>query len=200
MRSGWRLGIVLVLLKLIFSLTTAAHAQQPLRDTDFILKAVDRSLVNVGDTITYTVTFVNPKSVPLHQVVITDYFDSRLDNLRIVSNTVGVTVLSGNTMTAKNFDLLPGQSFSLVIQGTVSDRALPGNVITSAATLESPDASIHLSNRVETAVLPSALPETGELSRAAWFIWKALPLVLLISVGGWGMVSWRTYRRLHQRS
>lgn len=193
----WLIGVLLAVLTIS---QPVAYADEEIeyQDTDFIVKTVDRSLVRVGETITYTVTFMNPKLTPLTQLVITDYFDSRLDDLTVISDAPGNTLITGNIVITQDIDLAPGDSFSMVVQGRVSARAVSGNVITSGATLESPEASIHVSNRVETAVLPEALPSTGQLSRGAWLLWNMMPLVLLLSIAGFAAVSYRTYRRLHQ--
>lgn len=165
-------------------------------DTDFIIKTVDQRVAEVGDTLTYSVTFHNPKDTALTQVVVIDYFDARLDNLSIVaSSPVGSSIISGNTIITQDFDLQPGATYTITVRARISDRANPDDLIASAATLESPEESIHLSNRVETRVVPTRLPRTGALGRAAWLLWNLVPIVILISVGGLVVVSLRTRRR-----
>jgi len=44
----------------------------------------------------------------------------------------------------------------------ISNRANPGDVIANTASLESPDASIHVSNNAPVTILPGSLPATGQ--------------------------------------
>jgi hypothetical protein len=97
----------------------------------------------------------------------------------VVSNSIGSATVSGNSLIVQGFELLPGQSGSVVVQVRISDRARAGDVITNVATLESPDASIHVSNTVTVTILPGSLPATGESPLGVW----RLPLVMLISFG-----------------
>jgi hypothetical protein len=101
-----------------------------------------------------------------------------LVNLRIVSNTLGTATLSGNTLTVQGFTLQPGQRATVVIQATIARRATPGLLI-NIATLESPDASIHVSNEVQITILPETLPATGQ---SPWAVWRWV--FLLVVLGG----------------
>ena len=145
----------------------------------FIIKTVDKTVAQVGDSLTYTITFTNPKGNPLRQVVVSDIFDSRLDQVQVVSTSLGNAILNGNTLTIQNLELLPGQQVRVVVQARISSRARAGDRIQNIASLESPDASIHFSNTVETLILPSTLPSTGE---SPW--WRLAGLMLLIVLGG----------------
>jgi uncharacterized repeat protein (TIGR01451 family) len=146
-------------------------------DTDFVEKTVDRAVAGVGNVLTYTVRFANPKDVPLTQVMVQDVFDSRLDNVTLVSHSKGNGSVSGNTVTVDGFELAPGEQMTLVVRATISNRAGPGDVISNFATLDSPDASVHASNTVRTTIV-GELPDTGygppDGARREW-----LPLALI---------------------
>jgi len=144
----------------------------------FVRKSVDRTIANIGNTLTYTITFTNPRTVPLTNVVISDQFDARLTGIRVVSNSVGTPNVTGNLVNLTGFQLQPGQSGTLVITAVISNSARAGDVIRNTASLESPDASIHFCAAVETAISPTVLPGTGEAPLNRW----RLPIALLTAV------------------
>ena len=119
---------------------------------DFIIKHVDREVAQVGDVLTYTITWTNPKDRKLTQVVVEDTFDDRLDDVRVDSISKGSASVSSNTVQVDGFELEPGEQVRLVVRATISDRAQPGDVIDNFATLSSPDASTHRSNTVQTTI------------------------------------------------
>ena len=157
-------------------------------DAKFIIKQVDKALAQVGNQLTYTITFTNPKAITLQNVVITDTFDSRLQNIELVSTSLGTAVLSGNSLTIQGFALSPGQQAQVIIRATISSRAKPGDRLLNTAYFESPDASIHTSNTVETLIIPSGLPATGERSRVDYWVYGLAVLAL-------GSIAWGLARR-----
>src|SRR5690606_5818248 len=70
-----------------------AEVAQSFPDSAFITKTVDKTVAQVGDTLTFTIQFGNPKGITLNNVVIADAFDSRLSNVRVISNSVGTPVV-----------------------------------------------------------------------------------------------------------
>ncbi len=127
-------------------------------DLEYIDKSVDLTLANISDTLTYTINFTNPKSITLHQVVIQDTLDSRLENIQIVSYSpdydYALVQVDGHTVNMQGFDLAPGAGGELVIQAVISDAARSGDRITNQAVLASPDASMHTSPVIVTYVNP----------------------------------------------
>jgi uncharacterized repeat protein (TIGR01451 family) len=150
-------------------------------DSQFITKQVDKSIAQVGETVTFSIKLNNPKGNTLHQVVMSDTFDSRLDHLQVVSSSLGAATLSGNILTVQGFDLLPGQQAIIIVAARISTLVQAGEVITNIAAMESPDASIHTSNVVTITILPTSLPQTGEtpLWRYSLFI-----MAMLITLAG----------------
>jgi hypothetical protein len=106
--------------------------------------------------------FHNPKSITLTNVVITDVFDPRLVDIKIVSVSKGTAVVAGSVVTVTGFTLAPGENARLVVRVKIGTNAKPGDIIGNLATLESPNASTHTSNTVYISILPSQLPSTGE--------------------------------------
>ena len=127
-----------------------------------VTKTVDREVAAIGDVLTYTITFTNPKDKTIEEVVVEDVFDSRLDDVEVVSTSKGEATVDGNTVTVDGgIELAPGEQIELVVRATISGRASPGDVIDNTATLESPDLSVHASNTVTTTILAGELPDTG---------------------------------------
>lgn len=206
----FRLGYFLAVLGILLLTTQGVSARDagqqdalfpPLLDSDYLEKAVDASLSTAGSTLTYSLLVKNPQSTPLQAMTITDQYDPRLENLRLVSEPVGITRLeaSTNTLIIENLALAAGESVLVMVQAEVSAQAVPGDVITTAATLELSNHPVHVSNETRTTIIPSRLPATGEVSRFSWLLWKLIPLVLLLSVGGFVWISLRTHARLRGR-
>lgn len=168
-------------------------------DTDYIEKAVDSPLASAGTTLTYSLLVKNPLDQPLQSVVVRDHYDARLENLRLVSEPVGTVRLDANTVIIENITLSVGESLLLTLQAEVSSQSAAGTVLSSVATLEAANTTIHLSNETETTIIPSSLPATGEIDRAGWVLWKLMPLLVLLSVLTFAVISLRTYKRLHRR-
>lgn len=157
-------------------------------DVEFVFKTVDNPLAQVGQTVTYTIRAHNPKTIPLTQVVIYDVFDARLVSPRLISTTHGAGVFDGNTLTVSGFTLQPSEEAIIVVSAQIGSLQA-GEVIPNAAILESPDASVHVSNLAlvgsvarangggagQVVIIPGRLPATGgrlsELACSAWQTW-----------------------------
>jgi len=158
----------------------AVAAAPTFADSAFLTKSVDKTIAQIGDTLTFVINYGNPKGNTLNNVVIADTFDSRLINIQVVSSSMGSPVVSGNSVTLQGFSLLPGQRATLTITAQISNAAKPGDVIGNTASLESPDASIHFSNVTLTTILPGALPATGASPLSALRLPALLMMALLV--------------------
>lgn len=161
-------------------------------ETDYILKTVDKPFATVGDTVTYTIRAHNPKDTPLTQVSIYDVFDKRLVDVQVLSSTHGIASFSENTLTVNDFDLQPNEEALILVSARIASLNI-GETIPNAAILESPDASVHVSNlalvgenpfgnfgsAAQVFLIPSQLPNTGEVP--FWHNW--LMGILLAGVG-----------------
>jgi len=147
----------------------------PVGDPEFVFKTVDNPFASIGQTVTYTIRARNPKTIPLTQVVIYDVFDERLSDIRLISTTHGKEVFNGNTLTVSDFTLQPNEEAIIIVSAKVATLKV-GDTIPNAAILESPDASVHVSNLAlvganatgnsgdasQVFVIPNQLPNTGE--------------------------------------
>ncbi|MCU0479747.1 MAG: DUF11 domain-containing protein [Anaerolineae bacterium] len=147
----------------------------PVSDPEFVFKTVDNPFATIGQTVTYTIRARNPKATPLTQVVIYDVFDERLSNIRLISTTHGAGVFNGNTLSVSGFALQPNEEAIIIVSAKIATLAV-GETIPNAAILESPDASVHVSNlalvgkdvsinhgdATQIFVIPNQLPNTGE--------------------------------------
>ena len=115
----------------------------------------------------------------------------RLDNVTVVSHSHGTVSITGNTIRVDGFKLAAGEVFEMVFTAVISDRAAPGDVISNMATLESPDASVHLSNTVRTTIV-GLLPDTGFGPERAIPIWL-LPVLVgaIVAVCAGFVLSWK---------
>ncbi|MBK8033334.1 MAG: DUF11 domain-containing protein [Chloroflexi bacterium] len=176
-------------------------------DTDYITKTVDHPFATIGQTVTYTIRARNPKTIPLTQVVIYDVFDERLADLRVLSTTHGRWVFNANTLTVSDFTLQPGEEAVIVVSARVASLRA-GETIPNAAILESPNASVHVSNLALVGETPAGssggaahilvtagqLPATGEPP-----LWRSLGLWGLGSVIVASGVWWARQRRANHR-
>lgn len=151
-------------------------------DTDFVFKTVDNPLATIGQTVTYTIRARNPKTIPLTEVVIYDVFDERLSDVRLISTTHGTGIFNANTLTVSGFSLQPNEEAVIVVSARIASL-ISGETIPNAAILESPDASVHVSNLVlvgdhaeansggaaQVFIVPNQLPSTGE--SPLWRYW-----------------------------
>lgn len=167
-------------------------------DTDFILKTVDNPFATVRQTVVYTIRARNPKTIPLTQVVIYDVFDARLTDIRLISTTHGAGTFNGNTLTVSGFSLQPNEEAVILVSAKIAALRV-GETIPNAAILESPNASVHVSNLAlvgaqaddssggssQVFVIPSELPSTGETPRWRNWILLAGGALLLLGAGVW---------------
>lgn len=168
----------------------------PVGEPEFVFKTVDNPFATIGQTVTYTIRARNPKSNPLTQVVIYDVFDERLGNIRLISTTHGTGVFNGNTLAVSGFTLQPNEEAVIIVSAQIAALKV-GDTIPNAAILESPDASVHVSNLAlvgttvkpnhggasQVFVIPSQLPNTGE--NPVWrdsVLWAG-GLLLVFSMG-----------------
>lgn len=121
--------------------------------------------VAVGDTITYTLSVVNPYTRPLTGAVASDPVPTHLDVQR-ASDGGSVSGLTGaQTVTWNLGTLAPGEARTLTIVTTVSDRAVDGEQLKNTFTLvttELPNPTG--SNTVVTPVWNAALLVTKAVS------------------------------------
>ncbi len=171
-------------------------------DTEYVVKTVDYPLATVGQTVTYTIRARNPKAIPLTQVVIYDVFDERLVDLRLLSTTHGRWEFNANTLTVSGFTLEPGEEAMIVVSARIATLRA-GETIPNAAILESPDASVHVSNlalvgqtpegsgggAAQVVVIADQLPATGEPP-----LWRSLGLGMVVVVGLAGGLWWSKRR------
>ncbi len=181
-------------------------------DMDYVVKTVDYPLATIGQTVTYTIRARNPKTIPLTQVVIYDVFDERLTDLRLLSTTHGRWDFNANTLTVSGFTLQPGEEAVIVVSARIATLRA-GATIPNAAILESPDASVHVSNlalvgktpegsgggAAQVVVIADQLPATGEPP-----LWRSLGLgglgVMGVIAGLWWIRSRRATRPLSGKS
>lgn len=167
-------------------------------ELDYITKTVDKTVATGGDTVTYTITAHNPKNIPLTQVVIYDVFDDRFDNVQLVSTTHGSGSFVERTLTVSGFTLQPDERATIIVSAQITTDFRAGEIIPNAAILESPDASVHVSNLVlvgddvtgndgdsaTVLLFPSELPSTGETPNWREYVLLVLALgSLLIALG-----------------
>jgi len=139
---------------------TPTPSATPLPAALSITKAVDVSLVNIGDGVTYTLTISNTGGTALNNVVVTDVLDSRLDFL-FGSNPRGTITASGQTVTANLGTLAVGESVKVIIVAEVNATAAVGDSIPNTATADSDETPPTPSNEVVITVIPDQLPNTG---------------------------------------
>ena len=141
----------------------------------YVQKSVNTTLASVGETLTYTISISNPKSITLTEVVVTDDFPVELENITFISSSVGQGAVSGRRLTVSGFELPPGGSGIITVRATVAQGLPAGTRILNTAILESPNASVHYSQPTTTLILPGVLPATGEREQS--------PMSYLIPLG-----------------
>jgi hypothetical protein len=151
-------------------------------------------LAPINGLVELHIAFYNPKGNALTNVVITTTLDARLTVERVLSYSTGQLNVSGNTITLSGFTLQPGQQGSLVVRVRVNSRAKIGDKISTVATLESPDASIHPSNLLNILVIGDSLPATGQIPVWRGWVWIALLALIGGLLLGWGQRA-RVWRR-----
>lgn len=164
-------------------------------EQDYVVKTVDKPFATAGQTVTYTIRARNPKTIPLTQVVIYDVFDERLTDIRLLSITHGAGSFNANTLTVRDFTLQPNEEVTIVVSARIASLRA-GDTIPNAAILESPDASVHVSNlalvgavpqgnaggAAQVLIIPGQLPETGETPTWRWGVLGGIGLVLAVGM------------------
>ncbi|AWT36991.1 hypothetical protein DM785_01795 [Deinococcus actinosclerus] len=114
--------------------------------------------VSIGDTVTYTLTVRNPYTQPLTNVVATDPIPAHLNATALGQGGVLSGVSGAQTATWNLGTLAPGESRSLTITTTVSDRAVDGEALKNTFNLVSTELPRPLpSNEVQTPVWSAKL-------------------------------------------
>ncbi len=149
--------------------------------SDFIIKTVDKPLAQIGETVTYTITFRNPTDKAMGNATLQDEFDPRLEAITLVSTTIGSATLEGNRLTISGITLAVGEQVQIIVTARISGRAKAGDVIPNVATLSYNPT--YISNNAPVTILPNKLPATGEVSSSRRsLLGLLLIMVLLITV------------------
>jgi hypothetical protein len=116
----------------------------------------------------------------------------------LISTTHGAGTFNGNTLTVSGFSLQPNEEAVIRVSAKIAALRV-GETIPNAAILESPNASVHVSNLAlvgaqaddssggssQVFVIPSELPSTGETPLwRTWILWAGGAL-LLVGAGVW---------------
>nr|WP_157445422.1 DUF11 domain-containing protein [Deinococcus actinosclerus] len=114
--------------------------------------------VSIGDTVTYTLTVRNPYTQPLTNVVVTDPIPAHLNATALGQGGVLGGVSGAQTATWNLGTLAPGETRSLTITTTVSERAVDGEALKNTFNLVSTELPRPLpSNEVQTPVWSAKL-------------------------------------------
>ncbi|WP_199795185.1 DUF7927 domain-containing protein [Bacillus thuringiensis] len=116
--------------------TTTPNVNIPINNPNpTTTKSVDRQIADLGDTITFTVTFQNRGTVPATNVIVKDILPSG------VSFVPGSVVVNGTSQPGENPEIgipvgtvNPGQSITVTFQGVVNSIP-PGGVIRNQANI-----------------------------------------------------------------
>ncbi|MBG9579535.1 hypothetical protein ABE42_09950 [Bacillus thuringiensis] len=116
--------------------TTTPNVNIPINNPNpTTTKSVDRQIADLGDTITFTVTFQNRGTVPATNVIVKDIL------LSGVSFVPGSVVVNGTSQPGENPEIgipvgtvNPGQSITVTFQGVVNSIP-PGGVIRNQANI-----------------------------------------------------------------
>ncbi|MBW6410128.1 DUF7507 domain-containing protein [Clostridium weizhouense] len=117
-----------------------------------ILKAVDKTVANVGEVITYTVSITNPGSTAVSNVFFQDPIPAGTtynDNLSVSTGYTGTDPQTGLTITTIN----SGQTITISWQVKIGDVLPTPNPIPNTGTVTIPNGTPTDTNTVYTAVL-----------------------------------------------
>ncbi len=152
-------------------------------DTPSVTLSVNTPLAAVGDTLIYTLVVSNSHDTPLTEVVIHDQLDPRLEKVQVLSSSAGQAVVENEMLVVRGVTLQPDENITVTLAAQISNRAMPGDVISNVARFQSAQKAAQLSNSVEVMVLPASLPATGES------LWWRTPMLLLLVVAWVILVS-----------
>ncbi len=153
---------------------TSAAVKQPL-NTDtlgansatslsapIINKTVNQSIGEVGDTLTYTVTIVNPNSTTVSGATMTDTLSPMLDYVSATSSKGSATYNPSNRIvTVLMGDLAAGETVAVTINARINANAVAPASITNVAQIAASQTNINSSNIVSTQIIPRQIPTTG---------------------------------------
>jgi uncharacterized repeat protein (TIGR01451 family) len=142
-----------------------------------IRKSVDRQLVNVGDTLTYTLQISNSGSATINDVVVVDPLSNKLDFLTVTS-TQGSGSASGNTVTVNVGALGAGQTATITIAARVNNNAKSPDRIDNAAQARGAGVGAVTSNVASVQLVPTNIPVTGAWTTSGGVV---MAIVLLLA-------------------
>lgn len=124
-----------------------------IEDTKIIpVKSVNKTLVNPGDTITYTVTLKNPGTLPINGVLFQDTIPANTtyaNNLSVSTAYTGTTPQTGLTITT----IAANETVTISWDVTVNANAPAGAVIPNTGTVTIPTLPPTPTNKVDSAVV-----------------------------------------------
>jgi uncharacterized repeat protein (TIGR01451 family) len=99
----------------------------------YITKSVNRTIVEAGDSVSFTLTYVNDSAGPATNVVITDTLPISLTNVSYTSTGAVITPTGATSYTWQVADLAQGQGGAITVMGTVLTNTVLGAVISNTA-------------------------------------------------------------------
>ncbi|MBI3304819.1 DUF11 domain-containing protein [Candidatus Parcubacteria bacterium] len=152
-----------------FSQTDSNEVTTVIRETATttnLQKTVDRPQARRGETLTYTINYLNTNNVDVRSLVFTDVLPPWVS---LISATPQPTSVSGQQLEWRLASVAPGGSVNLTIRTRISQSAPNGTTMTNVATLTSVNphprtAQAQASTTVipeEVAVAKTTLPPTG---------------------------------------
>ncbi len=141
---------------------TAAVTVVPVQSDPLITKRVDLAQAVVGDRVQYTIVVLNPNSVAVPNVVVTDTLSPLLDYLQ-AATTAGTLTYdpASRTLTVDIGSLAPGQEVTITVRARVNELGQPPDLIANTAFVSGVSGP-QSSSVVTTQLIPDALPQAGE--------------------------------------
>jgi len=148
---------------------------QPPPGGPLISKSVDRTIVQPGDTVTWTVTITNPSNLSLPNV---GFIDTLPNDLEVLSATAsaGTVSVNGQRVTFAIDPLPPNATVTVSVRTRVRPTVRPPFLIVNLAALTGPysgSASARIASDQATLLSVGALPATGEPP------WWRFPLAII---------------------
>ena len=138
-----------------------------------IRKTVSPESVQVGQTVTFTITVTNPNAQAISNVSITDNVPATF-SITNVTTTQGTVTINGNQVNVNIGTLQPQQTVTVIITATSSTASFPPD------TCNRVNIGDGVSNQACPNIFPGELPQTGE---SQWGMLRLLSIVLLIGIG-----------------
>jgi uncharacterized repeat protein (TIGR01451 family) len=139
-----------------------------------VAKSIDRSLVTLGDSFTYTIAITNNTNAPLMNLLVSDTLDANLA-YQFGSNPKGTISANGQLVTAQVSDVPAGGTVKLLLVAKVQSGEVGFDIPNRAQVqIVGSSDSVKTSNQVFVRVIPSQLPNTGTWS-------NMLPVLLVVS-------------------